>query len=108
MAKLRLDFDALQVESFDTSPGPRGRAGTVHANAEAAGAAGAGDYANTTPFIHTQIFDICQSYYDGTCDQDTCKESCKTCFGQDTCPGGNSGMSICFGTCPSWDKVCCV
>ncbi len=73
MSKLKLELDALRVESFETAPAGRG-AGTVHGNQ-----------------LETEISDIvivgtdirvdCGSWIDrcpsgtGTC-EDTCNESC--------------------------------
>ena len=37
MAKLKLELDALQVESFDASPGRVPETGTVRANADTSG-----------------------------------------------------------------------
>ena len=119
MRKLRLDLEQLQVESFATANGAADR-GTVKGNAEIEGFGVAiAEPAITVPvgtLKNTCMIDFCpDSWMSGclTCAGscvDTCQASCKTCntcFGNDTCYGAATCLTLCLRTCPSGGDVCC-
>ncbi len=101
MNKIRLDIEALEVQSFVTSPTP-GPYGTVWGAEHQVGpqsercqtvdcASGMCAGTGTCPtagapdpncLIYTAGQDTCQA----TC-QDTCDATCQTCNVTDTCPG---------------------
>ena len=111
MPKLKLEVDALRVESFDTHPAAGGR-GTVEGWSLAVPDGG------PVPVPATNDAKACLDSWINTCvtakisacpgetcgDQLTCGASCQatceTCFGP-TC------VTACLGTCPSGGPVCC-
>ena len=72
MRKLKLDLDALEVESFDATVTGDDERGTVNAHAE---------YTWSCPSTHP-------TWYEHTCDEATCHYSCeRSCFIYDSCDG---------------------
>ena len=105
MRKLRLEIDALRVESFDTSA-PAAGAGTVRAHADAV----VGDFeAITTPQTQqASCIDTCKLSCFGTC-LASCGGSCwLSCDANctDLCSlGCSDGCTV--STCLSGAPVCC-
>ncbi len=101
MSKLRLELDALKVESFGTPAGPGGAAGTVRAHAGGRIDAEAEAVAITTPprTMDPSCFETCKASCYGTC-----AASCLgTCY---SCPiGCTDGCTA--RTCPSGGDICC-
>lgn len=107
MPKLKLEIDALRVESFDTYPALRAR-GTVAGHGVEAGEV------ITSPVPATNDVKLCLDSWINTCvtakisdcpgDKLTCgascQNTCETCFGP-TC------VTACLGTCLSGGPVCC-
>jgi hypothetical protein len=89
MSKIRLDLDALQVESFDTTGGEKHARGTVRGNGVAADPVAA----------DTVEADTCG----GGCSWDSnCARSCPwTCAGDPESCGGS-----CEGTCHTCPDTC--
>lgn len=83
MRKLRLELDALRVESFETAAAGK-EPGTVHAHA---------------PPTRRSCDESCG----GTCPDDgTCMETCISCFGScEPCPTSPT-------TCPTGVPFCCI
>jgi hypothetical protein len=107
MHKLKLEIDALRVESFDTSAAAMG-AGTVRAHADAVGV-GEDVVAITTPQTQqASCFDTCKISCLGTC-LVSCAGSCiASCDGNctDLCSlGCSDGCTV--RTCLSGAPVCC-
>ena len=80
MQKIRLDLDALHVDSFETDAAP-GSHGTVRGHGEVPKEEPASDYDG-----------VCNSYYD------SCNGSCASCV--------NSCWASCAGTCYSCNPTC--
>ena len=101
MSKLKLEIEALKVESFGTTAAPIGDAGTVRAHAGGLVEAEAVEAAITTPprTIDATCFETCKA----TC-YGTCAASCLgTCF---SCPIGCTDACT-VRTCASGGDVCC-
>ncbi|HEX8695612.1 MAG TPA: hypothetical protein VF746_24575 [Longimicrobium sp.] len=116
MSKIRLDLDALQVESFDTTGGEKRARGTVQGNMAPEtyyrycgtdyGSCFESDCGGCTDF--DSCFGSCDaSCMNGTCGENTCQASCNgtcnSCAGQYTC-----GDASCYGTCGEYtcDYTC--
>lgn len=98
MRKIVLDLDALQVESFDTSPaGARGARGTVHARGVVAEPYSDFQQCGSYPNCPSPLcVDTPMASCDGSC-QWTCGASCNgTCNSCATC---NTCQESCNGTC---------
>lgn len=86
MKKLRLELDALRVESFSTAGEARGR-GTVHGNAPV-----------EPPELYTQSEDPVQCQTQGYTCLASCNGSCNSCYSCDgTCHG--SCLTQCDPSC---------
>jgi len=110
MPKLKLEIDALRVESFETHPAARAQ-GTVEGHALAPGEVIVMPAPDTNDvklcldsWINTCVTARISECPGETCNQLTCGASCQatceTCFGP-TC------VTACLGTCPSGGPVCC-
>ena len=109
MAKLRLEIDALRVESFDVQPAGRER-GTVAANAIVGAIADPVPATNDAKacmdsWINTCVTAQITQCGGNTCDNAltcgaSCQNTCETCWGA-TC------ITACLGTCPSGGDICC-
>jgi len=95
MSKLKLEMDALKVESFRTTAARVGEAGTVraHGGGEVAEAGPAEEAAITSP-LKTNAVPTCF----GTCGEYTCALLC-TYGCTEGCPS--------LPTCPSGGPACC-
>lgn len=95
MKKMKLDLDALAVESFDTAPGTGAGHGTIRGH----------DSAPTEPEEPDTIAATCDCPPPGTnqtaCGQFTCQWSCDAGCSNVTCGG-----STCWATCPDSCYVC--
>jgi len=101
MKKMKLELDALKVESFLTTAGRIGDPGTVRAHAGGMVDAEEEEVAITTPprTQEASCFESCRASCWGTCDA-----SCGgTCY---SCPiGCTDGCTV--RTCASGGDVCC-
>src|SRR6476620_11977251 len=106
MRKLKLEIDALRVESFDTSASALG-AGTVRAHADLVGAEE--EYAITTPQTQQpSCFGSCKISCLGTCLNScggTCAVSCNFDCSELCSLGCSDGCTV--RTCLSGAMVCC-
>ena len=111
MLKLKLEIDALRVESFETHPAAFAR-GTVEGRVIAQGEL-IGIVAPVTNDVKQCLdswINTCVTAKISDCPGDTCGDkltcgascqaTCETCYGP-TC------MTACLGTCPSGGPVCC-
>lgn len=102
MPKLKLDADALRVDSFDTHPASGGR-GTVEGLSLVVG--GGGDVAvpvtNDARACLDSWINTCVTARISECPGETCDFSCETC-NQPSC------ITRCGATCPTGDNpICC-
>lgn len=99
MSKLRLDLDALQVESFDTRPGASRPRGTVQGHGRDTDLAACGDATFPVSCWDDSCAGSCASC-DGSCVAGTCAASCNG-----TCAVSCNGtcLASCGGTC---DATC--
>ncbi|HEX5725221.1 MAG TPA: hypothetical protein VFX98_07125 [Longimicrobiaceae bacterium] len=102
MKKLRLDFDKLQVETFDpTAAVPKARVGTVHGND--ATRWGCTDFCTDISCFGTGCGEATCASCAATCDQ-TCAATCaQTCA--NTCAGSCGGS--CGETCGEFTCFSC-
>lgn len=103
MRKMKLEVEALQVESFDTSTAARREPGTVRAHVDAADD---DRVAITTPQTQGPS---CKPSCWGSC-LASCLGTCEvSCDGRctDLCSYGCSDGCT-YRTCPSGGEVCCV
>lgn len=106
MRKMKLEIEALQVESFDTSAPARREPGTVRAHAD-----GVDDHvAITTPQTQgPSCLATCKISCWGSCLASclgTCEVSCDARCTELCSYGCSDGCT--FRTCPSGGEVCCV
>ena len=99
MKKLRLDIEAVQVESFPTSPYPNGAAGTVQGRAGQAASHGAGLDGCTVAGCSGD--GTCS--WDIGCSVDNCSDVCTGypgCSDDGNCSRepGCTGLAVCYWT----------
>lgn len=107
MRKMKLEIEALRVESFDTTAAAHRETGTVRAHADAA----EGELvAITTPQTQgPSCFETCKISCWGSC-LASCAGTCAvSCDGRCTelCSYGCSDGCT-YRTCPSGGEICCV
>ena len=102
--KIRLELDALEVDTFATTPAGAARPGTVH------GASGEVSLGDTCDLCQTEDVGLCNGYGQTEALTCRCQTGGGTCmYPTDSCgPGQTYGEATCYCLYPRTDPhVCC-